>query len=96
MRALVVLLLVHGVVMRGPTQPVCQLGKPCTEPARNVQLVFLHAGAVAARVRTGADGSYRVRLRRGVYTVRIAKQSVVRFTLRATQRLDFELDTGIR
>src|SRR5439155_15482640 len=30
----------HGTVMRGPTMPVCQVGKPCDAPAAHVTLFF--------------------------------------------------------
>ncbi|MEN3342790.1 MAG: hypothetical protein V7644_2194, partial [Actinomycetota bacterium] len=42
----------HGVVTRGPTQPVCQVGVPCSKPAVGAVLVFSRNGTVAARVRT--------------------------------------------
>jgi hypothetical protein len=92
------LVLLHGVVMRGPTQPVCEIGTPCSAPAAHVQLRF---GKVA--VRTDARGRYSVRLRRGTYTVRTAqKPSIGRgiepMTIVVTRprEFDFNIDTGIR
>ncbi len=95
----------HGVVMRGPTQPVCQIGKPCSEPAVGALLVFSHNGRVAARVRAGAGGRYAVRLRAGFYAVRLSPEPKIGSGLRPRQvhvgsgldaRLDFDVDTGIR
>lgn len=95
----------HGVVMRGPTQPVCQVGKPCSAPAVGVVLVFSRNGAVAARVRTGVGGRYSVRLRPGLYAVRTSPAPKVGSGMRPQQvrvrtgvfaRADFMIDTGIR
>jgi len=95
----------HGVVTRGPTAPVCQVGKPCSEPAVGAVLVFSHAGQVVARVRTGAGGRYAVHLRSGYYAVRVSPTPKIGSGLRPLQvrvrsgvfgRLDFEIDTGIR
>jgi hypothetical protein len=104
MRLLAALVLIHGVVMRGPTTPVCRVGVPCSEPAPGVVLVFSRAGAVVARVRSGAGGRYSVRLRAGVYDVRLAQPAKIgrgldprRVVVSAAKpRVDFDLDTGIR
>lgn len=103
MSVLLALVLLHGVVMRGPTQPVCQVGKPCAAPAVGVELVFAHDGQVAARVKTVQGGKYAVRLAPGSYTVSTAQQpkigsgirpSFVR--VRAAATVNFFIDTGIR
>jgi hypothetical protein len=103
MTALLVLVLLHGVVMRGPTQPVCQAGMPCSAPAVGVELVFSRSGHVAARVKTVKGGAYSVRLAPGGYTVRVQpptgigtgiRPATVR--LRVSTRVDFFIDTGIR
>lgn len=95
----------HGVVMRGPTRPVCQVGQPCSAPAANVKLVFARRGQVGVRVRTDADGRYSVRLRPGTYTVRVAPQLSIGSGIRPARinvvggparRLNFFIDTGIR
>src|SRR5439155_3215526 len=62
----------YGVVMRGPTKPVCSIGEPCSEPATHTKLRFLRGTAVVSSVVTDARGRYRVRLPRGVYVVRVA------------------------
>jgi len=94
----------HGIVTRGPTTPVCRVGKPCTEPAVGAVLVFSHAGTVAARARTGAGGRYAVALRPGFYAVRVSppqrigglKPREVRVRSGVNGRVDFQIDTGIR
>jgi hypothetical protein len=109
MSALVALALVlsglHGVVTRGPTQPVCQVGKPCSAPAVGVVLVFSRSGHVAARVRTVTGGRYSVRLLPGTYAVRLQPVPTVGSGMRpryvlvprgSPVRADFFIDTGIR
>ena len=94
----------HGVVTRGPITPVCQVGKPCSEPAVGAVLVFSHDGRVAARVRAGAGGRYSVRLQPGFYAVRVSpaqmigglKPREVRVRSGVNGRADFQIDTGIR
>ena len=95
----------HGVVMRGPTQPVCQVGQPCSAPAANVSLVFARHGHIAARVRTDDRGTYSVQLQPGTYTVRVAPQPRIGSGLRPgrvsvvsgpAHRVNFFIDTGIR
>jgi hypothetical protein len=94
----------HGVVTRGPTTPVCQVGKPCSEPAVGAVLVFSRGGTVAGRARSGAGGRYTVRLLPGLYTVRVSPPqhiggltpSQVRVRAGAPRRVDFQIDTGIR
>jgi hypothetical protein len=106
MRAfLTALVLLHGVVTRGPTTPICQVGVPCSEPAPGAVLVFSHDGRIVARVLAGDRGRYSVRLRPGSYAVRLAGQPKLgtglapgRVTLRAvvSARVNFSIDTGIR
>jgi len=67
-------------------------------------LVFSHAGTVAARARAGAGGRYTVRLRPGLYAVRVSppqkigglKPLQVRVRSGVNGRVDFQIDTGIR
>lgn len=96
------LVLLHGVVTRAPTQPVCQIGTPCSAPAAHVKLVF-HRPGVDLFATTDVQGRYSLRLRRGTYTVRTAKRPSIgrgleptRIVVRAPMRADFALDTGIR
>jgi hypothetical protein len=94
----------RGVVMRGPTSPVCIEEKPCEEPAAGIVLRFSRAGTTVARVKTGQQGGYQVRLPRGMYTVTTPHRRVgvgltprvVRVLEGRVARVDFHLDTGIQ
>lgn len=93
----------RGVVMRGPTKPVCTETEPCEEPAVGVVLQFKQGGRVVAQVKTGRAGRYTVRLRRGRYAVTTPRRRVgtglTPRTVRVPGRLarvDFHLDTGLQ
>lgn len=94
----------YGVVMRGPTKPVCLEEQVCEEPAAGIVLRFSRAGRVVARVRTDRAGAYTVRLRPGTYTVTTTRRPVgtgltpriVRVPRGRFARIDFHLDTGIQ
>jgi hypothetical protein len=95
----------RGVVMRGPTRPVCLENESCDAPAANVDLQFRRDGVLVARARTGADGGYRVRLRPGVYAVRVGGVQPIARRLTPAEvrvprghlaRVDFHIDTGIQ
>src|SRR5205085_5151905 len=95
----------RGLVTRGPITPVCVAGQPCSEPAKNVTLVFSRNSRVVRRARTNDQGRYRVALAPGLYAVRLTpKPSIGRGlepvrarVMRARfRRLDFSIDTGIR
>lgn len=103
MAAFLALVLIHGVVMRGPTQPVCMVGKPCSAPAVGVTLVFSRAGHTAVRVKTVTGGRYSVRLAPATYSVSTSprmtigsgiRPSTVR--VREAAMVNFYIDTGIR
>jgi hypothetical protein len=95
----------NGVVMRGPIAPVCVAEEPCTEPAKNVTLLFSRNGRIVGRAVTDSAGHYRLRLPAGVYAVRrppplgIGKgiePNHARVYARRFVRVDFSIDTGIR
>jgi hypothetical protein len=93
----------RGVVMRGPTKPVCDETDPCEEPAAGIVLRFTRNGVVVARVRTGSAGGYRVKLRPGRYGVTTRRRpgvgfspAVVRVPSGRVARVDFHLDTGLQ
>jgi hypothetical protein len=94
----------HGVVMRGPTKPVCEDTEPCEEPAVGVVLQFWQNGRLAAQVKTVRGGRYVVRLRRGRYAVKTLRRypgtgltpRAVRVPAARLARVDFHLDTGIQ
>jgi hypothetical protein len=94
----VVLVIVHGLVVRGPTKPVCSMDVPCDEPAANVQLVF-QRGTHTIRVRTDGAGHYTVKLPRGTYTLRVPPIQHIQpaqLVVRRAMRADLYIDTGIR
>jgi hypothetical protein len=95
----------RGLVTRGPIAPVCAAGQPCSEPAKNVTLVFSRNGRVVRRARTNELGRYRVALAPGLYAVRLTPKPAVgrglepvraRVIRARFRRLDFSIDTGIR
>jgi hypothetical protein len=99
------LVLLHGTITRGPTTPVCQVGRACTAPMTGATLVFRHNGVVAGRARSDAKGRYSVRLRLGTYAVSMAvrpkigsgvKPQMIRLSRAAPTRINFFVDTGIR
>jgi hypothetical protein len=93
----------HGHVVRGPIAPVCRVGVPCEAPAAHATLYFTRLGRTVSTV-TDAKGYYRIRLERGIYTVKTRRQSIgrgleprtVRFVAGRDRRADFHIDTGIR
>jgi hypothetical protein len=90
----------YGTVTRGPIAPVCVAEEPCSEPAAGAVLVFWRNGTAVARTTVAADGSYRLHLAAGVYTVRASQKRIEPVTARVIvgrmARLDFSIDTGIR
>src|SRR6185437_5908868 len=71
-----------GVVTRGPVSPMCITELPCSEPASGAVLAFSRGGAVVARVTTRHNGTYRVRLLAGAYTVRSSARRVAPTSVR--------------
>jgi hypothetical protein len=95
----------RGVLVRGPIAPVCVAEEPCTEPARNVTLLFSRNSRVVGRAVTDTAGRYRVRLPAGVYAVRRPgsmgigrgiEPNRARVYAGRFSRVDFSIDTGIR
>jgi hypothetical protein len=93
----------RGVVMRGPTTPICH-DDSCEAPAKGLVLQFRRHGVVKARVKTNQDGRYLVKLRPGRYTVatpglrprqRLTPQ-LVRVPRGRVGHVDLHLDTGIQ
>jgi hypothetical protein len=91
--------------MRGPTQPVCQVGQPCSAPAARTRLLFARSGHAATQTRTDIRGRYSVRLAPGVYTVSVVPAPSIGRGIRPMRvhvaagvlgHLDFFIDTGIR
>jgi hypothetical protein len=94
----------YGLVTRGPTKPVCSSDEPCSEPAAGIKLRFLRRTTLVATAVTDARGRYRLRLPRGVYSVRVAGARPIgagvqpaSVRVRASwRRQNFDIDTGIR
>ena len=95
----------RGVVMRGPTKPVCTDSEPCEEPAPGVVLRFTRGERLVARVTTGSAGGYRLNLRPGRYAVTTPSNRrvgtgltprFVRVPIGRVARVVFHLDTGIQ
>jgi hypothetical protein len=101
----IALVLVHGIVLRGPTKPVCSMTSPCSEPAVGAVLALSRNGRTIATVRVAAAGRYRVRLAPGSYLVRVVPPARIGRGIEPTTlvvprtasvRRDFMIDTGIR
>ena len=95
----------RGVVVRGPIAPMCVVEEPCTEPAKNVTLLFSRNGRIVGRTVTDSAGRYRLRLPAGVYSVRRPppvglgrgiEPNHARVYAGRFVRVDFSIDTGIR
>jgi hypothetical protein len=94
----------RGLVLQGPTAPVCRSDDSCEEPARGILLRFRRGGKVVAEVKTTRAGRYSVRLRAGSYAVTSPRRRVgtgltprvARVPRGRIARLDFHLDTGIQ
>jgi hypothetical protein len=91
----------YGHVTRGPISPVCAAEQPCSQPAAGAALRFLRNGQLVAQTRVKADGSYRIALLPGKYTVaapsrRPLDPSTARIRNGRFTRVDFAIDTGIR
>jgi len=90
----------YGKVTEGPTSPVCIAGQPCTRPAVGAVITFFRGGTAAGRTTVTADGTYRIRLAAGWYTVRASRRrlepATVHVRVARPARIDFSLDTGIR
>ncbi len=94
----------YGTVTKGPTQPVCRVGQPCTAPAQ-VTLVFSRPGHLPVRARSTAKGVYRIGLAPGYYAVRAVEKIGFSHTPRPANvhvrpahwdKISFVFDTGIR
>lgn len=95
----------RGLVMQGPTKPVCRVDEPCEEPAAGVVVEFKRDGKVVAEVKTTPAGRYSVALRAGSYDVQVPRRRrvgaglsprVVRVRRARVARVDFHLDTGFQ
>jgi hypothetical protein len=94
----------RGVIMQGPTKPVCREDEACEEPAPGLELRFARAGKVVARVMTDRRGKFNVSLRPGVYAVSVpGSRPGTELTPHSTRvprgriaRVIFHVDTGVQ
>jgi hypothetical protein len=94
----------HGLVLQGPTRPVCSADDPCEAPAAGILLQFKRDGMVVGAVKTTPAGRYSVALPAGRYVVQVTRRRVgaglsprvVRVPRGRIARVDFHLDTGIQ
>ena len=93
----------RGVVMRGPTTPICH-DDSCEAPAKGLVLQFRRHGLVKAQVKTNQAGKYLVKLRPGRYAVttpglrpgqRLTPR-LVRVPRGRVGHVDLHLDSGIQ
>jgi hypothetical protein len=91
----------YGVVTRGPTKPICQVGMPCSAPYAHATLVFSRSGRTR-KVTTDGKGTYRVALAPGRWSLRVQgsrfgwRPSAATVPTGRYARLNVFVDTGIR
>ena len=93
----------QGTVTRGPITPVCQVGRPCSAPAKGVVLVFRRSGG-ERRARTDSAGRYRIALTPGLWSVSLTRTGIgyrltpvrVRVDAGRFRVVNLSIDTGIR
>src|SRR5262249_20449466 len=91
----------RGIVTRGPIAPMCVAELPCSAPVPGATLVFTQAGHAAVRAHTGSNGTCKVVLAPGAYSVALASPrrmgpTSARVTSGRFRTVDFSIDTGIR
>ena len=88
----------------GPTCPVERIGHPCLPRAVVVDVQARAAGRVVGSTRSHADGTYRLELAGGTYTVVVATHNMlprceartVTVAANRTTHAAISCDTGIR
>jgi hypothetical protein len=92
----------YGVVLRGPTKPVCQVSMPCSAPYGHATLVFSRTGTTSRKVTTDPKGKYRIALPPGRWSLRVENAKfgwtprVVAVPAGRYGRVNVNVDTGIR
>ena len=98
---------VEGFVTIGPQCPVLQEGSPCPDAPFAARVQILEHGNVVAAGRSGDDGSFRIAVEPGNYTLHaeplepnglMSAQEVAGVTVPADAfiRVDIAFDSGIR
>ena len=90
----------EGIVLRGPTAPLCVVGSPCSAPAPDVTVQALQDNGVVARTTTDKNGRFVLSLKAGDYTIRAlgrgAEPKKVHVGASGLVELAFFIDSGIR
>ena len=76
---------ISGKALIDPAFPVCRVDKPCTAPDPRDLVVFWRGPNRAATTTTATDGTFRVALPPGVYTVTLPRRKGLRVTVAPTQ-----------
>jgi hypothetical protein len=96
---------IAGTAVIDPAFPVCSVDRPCIAPDPNEAIVFWRGGTRIAKATTAADGTFRIALPPGRYTVSLPRRSSAGVTvappsLRVTRgkmlRIVIHVDIGIR
>jgi len=96
---------IDGMVLIGPQCPVQSLDDPCPDLPYEASIeVRVLGGGSVTRVRSGADGTFRVGLRPGSYTLEpesgdpfpIAQAQDVEVRVNEYSEVTISFDTGIR
>jgi len=96
---------IEGRAIAGPTCPVQRVGSPCPERPVGDAVVFVERdGHQVARFTTDADGTFRVTLDPGTYTLvpasgrpfPIGRPVAVTVSAGSYAHVDLRYDTGIR
>jgi hypothetical protein len=94
----------EGIMLRGPTRPVCQVDEPCSAPFRAGFEVW-QSGQIVARFQSDAEGHFLIHLPPGTYMVApdksaplLARADAHEVTVGSTglTHVELEFDTGIR
>jgi hypothetical protein len=95
---------VHGRISAGPTCPVERVGQPCPPRPVLAAIQATEGSRVVASTRSATDGSYRLELPIGSYTISAATSTTfprciprqVNVTGATDTEIDLMCDTGIR
>ena len=96
---------IEGMVLIGPQCPVQSLEDPCPDLPYGTSIeVRVRGGGSVTHVRSGEDGTFRVGLRPGIYTLRpqsgdpfpVAQSQDVEVTRGEYIQVTISYDTGIR
>jgi hypothetical protein len=98
---------IQGRVTIGPQCPVVQEGSPCPDAPYAATVQIIADGVVVASARSGDDGTFRIPVEPGTYTVHgvppdengiASAQDMpgVRVTAGVFTRVDLSFDSGIR